>query len=177
MNLEQMKHIGKTIVRYANSELEETRPLYEGDLWIRPSIPRSEPVRIELEEGFTFYETGGPRIPIVGAKALHTAKLHGARPPISLEPDASLPFQPAILMAASDCFAILTVPTWNFLAIEPSRIATIHFATSRRIKLPVNSRKPSPPITGSFSRLLINWGGRTRRKPQLKAKFLDLVQK
>jgi hypothetical protein len=63
------KHIR---VNTASGELKQI-PKHDGDIWLySPAAPL---FKIELSGGFTYYEEGGPRLPLIGASALQAAGL------------------------------------------------------------------------------------------------------
>jgi hypothetical protein len=50
-------------------------PLRDGNLWLFSNRPQTPPFKLELDRGFTFYATGGPRFPLLGVRALRRAKM------------------------------------------------------------------------------------------------------
>lgn len=62
-----------------SSGRQHEAPLYDGCLWLYSSDPNAPPLRVELDGGFTYYpanhELTGPRIPLLGARSLATARL------------------------------------------------------------------------------------------------------
>jgi hypothetical protein len=53
-------------------------PLYDGCLWLLPNNNSTSPFRVDLDGGFTLFPENlgvlGPRIPLLGGRALSTAK-------------------------------------------------------------------------------------------------------
>src|SRR5262249_30873393 len=73
-NLRLFPERGQVPVVYADGTRGQL-PLRDGNLWLFSNLPRTAPFKLELDRGFTFYAQGGPRFPLLGARALRQAKL------------------------------------------------------------------------------------------------------
>jgi hypothetical protein len=68
----QFAQVGGASVRHAGGDVA-ILPLHDASLWIRSNLPGQGAIEVPLDQGFTYYEAGGPSLPLIGSRALQTA--------------------------------------------------------------------------------------------------------